>query len=60
VEAPTPLGIVPHQIRGFVSNFNQVLFAAPAFPRCTACSAAVVNEVWSALYIHRAPRLSLV
>ena len=33
---PLPLGIVPHQIRGFVYNFNQVLFAAPAFPRCTA------------------------
>jgi hypothetical protein len=106
-EAPTPLGIVPHQVRGFVvrlhpslrrffsgrfsftspqqrvqlgkkipfppyanlqtnlrrrrlfplkcpsavllrfalcghyfaANFHQVLFAAPAFPRCTACSA---------------------
>ena len=38
VEPPTPLGIVPHQVRGFVANFHQVLFAAPAFPRCTACS----------------------
>eukprot|EP00227_Mantoniella_beaufortii_P021479 CAMPEP_0197588690 /NCGR_PEP_ID=MMETSP1326-20131121/9882_1 /TAXON_ID=1155430 /ORGANISM="Genus nov. species nov., Strain RCC2288" /LENGTH=423 /DNA_ID=CAMNT_0043153545 /DNA_START=20 /DNA_END=1287 /DNA_ORIENTATION=+ len=26
-EAPTPLGIVPHQVRGFIANYQQVLFA---------------------------------
>lgn len=48
VEPPTPLGIVPHQVRGFVANYHQVLFAAPAFPRCTACSEAVVGAYRSA------------
>ena len=39
----TPLGIVPHQIRGHVSAYSQTLFAAPAFDKCTACSAKVVR-----------------
>lgn len=47
-DPPTPLGIVPHQVRGFIANFHQVLFAAPAFPRCTACSEAVVAAYRSA------------
>ena len=42
--APSPLGIVPHQVRGSVGFFSQALYAAPAFPRCTACSATVVRE----------------
>lgn len=46
--ARTPLGIVPHQIRGHVADYRQSLFAAPAFPRCTACSAAVVRAFRSA------------
>ena len=41
--SPTPLGIVPHQIRGHVSTYAQTLFAAPAFDKCTACSAKVVR-----------------
>ena len=40
---PTPLGIVPHQIRGHVSTYAQSLFAAPAFDKCTACSETVVR-----------------
>ena len=40
---PTPLGIVPHQIRGHVSSYAQTLFAAPAFDKCTACSRQVVR-----------------
>jgi ubiquitin-like modifier-activating enzyme ATG7 len=39
--APTALGIVPHQIRGGVFDLRQRLFAAPAFPKCVACSAVV-------------------
>ena len=40
---PTPLGLVPHQIRGHVSTYSQSLFAAPAFDKCTACSETVVR-----------------
>jgi len=39
---PTPLGIVPHIIRGNVSTYSQTLFSAPAFGKCTACSELVV------------------
>ena len=46
--ARTPLGIVPHQIRGHVAEYRQSLFAAPAFPKCTACSATVVRAFRSA------------
>ena len=46
--ARTPLGIVPHQIRGNVAEYRQSLFAAPAFPKCTACSATVVRAFRSA------------
>jgi ubiquitin-like modifier-activating enzyme ATG7 len=28
-EPPTPLGIVPHQVRGYVAIYHQVLFTAP-------------------------------
>ena len=40
---PTCLGYVPHQIRGNVSTHTQLLFNAPAFGKCTACSDVVVN-----------------
>ncbi|XP_046853731.1 ubiquitin-like modifier-activating enzyme ATG7 isoform X2 [Xenia sp. Carnegie-2017] len=38
------LGLVPHQIRGFLSRFHQVLPASLAFDKCTACSFVVVNK----------------
>ena len=40
---PSPLGVVPHQIRGSVAGFTQTLFDAPSFPRCTACSEKIVK-----------------
>uniref|UniRef100_A0A674EFI1 Ubiquitin-like modifier-activating enzyme ATG7 n=1 Tax=Salmo trutta TaxID=8032 RepID=A0A674EFI1_SALTR len=36
-EPPTSLGLVPHQIRGFLSRFDNVLPASLAFDKCTAC-----------------------
>jgi len=37
------LGAVPHQIRGFLSRFYQLMPVSNAFDCCTACSEAVVN-----------------
>ncbi|XP_071082043.1 ubiquitin-like modifier-activating enzyme ATG7 [Haliotis cracherodii] len=37
------LGLVPHQIRGFLSRFHNVLPASRAFDKCTACSTMVLE-----------------
>ena len=37
------LGIVPHQIRGFLSRFQEVLPSTYAFKQCAACSSPVIN-----------------
>ncbi|WOO77789.1 Ubiquitin-like modifier-activating enzyme ATG7 [Vanrija pseudolonga] len=39
----SPLGPVPHQIRGMLSQWNTVLVEGSAYDRCTACSATVVK-----------------
>ncbi|XP_071444046.1 ubiquitin-like modifier-activating enzyme ATG7 [Hetaerina americana] len=41
---PSPLGAVPHSIRGFLSQFQQVLPATMRFNQCVACSPKVVKE----------------
>ncbi len=33
-----PLGIVPHQIRGFLSNFQNVVIKGSSYDSCSACS----------------------
>ena len=40
-EAGSPLGIVPHQIRGFLGNFDALKITGQAYDRCTGCSEAV-------------------
>ncbi|VDP31956.1 unnamed protein product [Schistosoma margrebowiei] len=37
------LGVVPHQIRGFLSHYTQVLPATSAFTKCSACSQSVLD-----------------
>eukprot|EP00941_MAST-03F_sp_MAST-3F-sp1_P000898 g898.t1 len=37
------LGLVPHQIRGFLSHFSRILPVAKCFDRCIACSSSVVS-----------------
>jgi len=37
------LGIVPHQIRGFLSRHHQVLPCSMCFDKCTACSDVVIR-----------------
>ncbi|XP_077991416.1 ubiquitin-like modifier-activating enzyme ATG7 [Glandiceps talaboti] len=43
-EFVSPLGLVPHQIRGFLSRFTHVLPASLAFNRCTGCSDSVIQH----------------
>lgn len=38
------LGLIPHQIRGFLASFNNMLVVGDAYDRCTACSATVVED----------------
>ena len=37
-----PLGIVPHQIRGFLATFQNVVTRGKAYDSCSACSAKVL------------------
>eukprot|EP00163_Fabomonas_tropica_P016489 TRINITY_DN2956_c0_g1_i2.p1 TRINITY_DN2956_c0_g1~~TRINITY_DN2956_c0_g1_i2.p1 ORF type:complete len:696 (-),score=156.52 TRINITY_DN2956_c0_g1_i2:278-2365(-) len=40
----SPLGLLPHQIRGSVATFDNTLIVGHAYEKCTACSSVVVNE----------------
>lgn len=39
----TSLGLVPHQIRGFLSRFQQLMPTSERFDKCSACSDSVIN-----------------
>ncbi|KAK4399214.1 Ubiquitin-like modifier-activating enzyme atg7 [Sesamum angolense] len=39
-----PLGVLPHQIRGSLSQFSQMTLVGHASTSCTACSSTVVSE----------------
>lgn len=39
----SPLGILPHQIRGFVAYHHTMLPCTPAFAQCVACSEAAAR-----------------
>lgn len=51
--AGSPLGLVPHQLRGFLSQFSQLRITGQAYALCTGCSPAVVGayerEGWAML-----------
>ncbi|KAJ5121195.1 Molybdenum cofactor biosynthesis MoeB [Penicillium bovifimosum] len=38
-----PLGVVPHQIRGFLSTFENLSVTGKSYSSCSACSDKVVN-----------------
>ncbi|OAE31696.1 hypothetical protein AXG93_3384s1700 [Marchantia polymorpha subsp. ruderalis] len=38
------LGILPHQVRGFLAHYTQLVVTGAAFDKCTACSSIVVDE----------------
>lgn len=46
-----PLGIVPHQIRGFLSSFDNKVIKGHSYDCCSACSGKVIGayqtEEWS-------------
>ncbi|KAH9606550.1 hypothetical protein KSS87_009129 [Heliosperma pusillum] len=44
LSADLPLGILPHQIRGSISQFSQMTLVGHASNSCTACSNIVVSE----------------
>lgn len=44
VPCETPLGTVPHQIRGFIARHHYMTPACTAFSMCTACSPTVVSQ----------------
>ncbi|KAL1948012.1 hypothetical protein VTO73DRAFT_12087 [Trametes versicolor] len=42
-EAESILGIVPHQLRGFLAQFRNVPIVGPAYTKCTGCSETVLS-----------------
>lgn len=42
-DSQTKFGKVPHQIRGFLHNFEQTKLYAPNYLHCSACSSAVID-----------------
>jgi len=43
-DPPThPLGLVPHQIRGFLSNFNNMIISGQSYDCCSACSPKIID-----------------
>ena len=45
VEPESPMGYVPHQIRGALARFETLKLTGRAYDRCTACSEAVRSPV---------------
>jgi ubiquitin-like modifier-activating enzyme ATG7 len=37
------MGALPHQVRGFLATFHNVVAVGHAFDRCTGCSSSVLN-----------------
>ncbi|KAJ1301333.1 hypothetical protein OPQ81_003733 [Rhizoctonia solani] len=38
------LGVVPHQLRGFLAQFSNKLIAGAAYDKCTGCSETILKE----------------
>ncbi len=47
-------GVIPHQVRGFLTQYAQKLIVGRSFPQCTGCSPAVVRAyvVVRVVYAH--------
>ena len=44
---PNKLGLIPHQIRGYMTHYSNRLVVAPAYDKCTACSPPVLSALES-------------
>ncbi|KAJ9119946.1 hypothetical protein QFC24_005429 [Naganishia onofrii] len=42
-ERRSPLGLVPHQLRGFLGQWKTMLIEGAAYDRCTGCSGKIVD-----------------
>ncbi|OBZ85707.1 Ubiquitin-like modifier-activating enzyme ATG7 [Choanephora cucurbitarum] len=42
-DQPHLLGLLPHQIRGFLGQFSNMLIVGQAYDRCTACSRKILE-----------------
>lgn len=38
------LGLIPHQVRGFLTHFANLLIVGAQYDKCTACSDQILNE----------------
>lgn len=38
-----PLGLIPHQIRGFLTNFDNLMIRGSSYDCCSACSPKVLD-----------------
>ena len=38
-----PLGLVPHQIRGFLSEFRNMMISGQSYDCCSACSPKIID-----------------
>jgi ubiquitin-like modifier-activating enzyme ATG7 len=43
-EPKSVLGLVPHQIRGFLAQFSNMLLVGHGYDKCTACSDSILEE----------------
>lgn len=39
-----PLGLIPHQIRGFAATYQNILISGQSYDCCSACSPKIVDE----------------
>lgn len=44
------LGLIPHQIRGFLSHYNNLLVTGLQYDKCVACSAPVLQTTTKSIY----------
>ena len=45
-----PLGVIPHQVRGYLSNFQNLVIKGNSYNCCSACSSHVIETYKSAAW----------
>jgi ubiquitin-like modifier-activating enzyme ATG7 len=44
IHGSTMLGTIPHQIRGYLSHFTNLVITGPKFDKCICCSDKILEE----------------